>query len=54
MRRRHGNRARLSGVLLAALGALALLALPSVAAAKDRNHDRIPDRWEHHHRLSLM
>ena len=44
MRRRHGQRARLGGVLLAALGALALLALPSVAAAKDRNHDRIPDR----------
>jgi hypothetical protein len=40
-------------VLLAALGALALLALPSVAAAKDRNHDRIPDRWEKRHHLSL-
>lgn len=53
MRHRHGRRARLSGVLLAALGALALLALPSVAAAKDRNHDRIPDRWEHRHHLSL-
>ena len=53
MRRRHGNRARLGGVLLAALGALALLALPSVAAAKDRNHDRIPDRWEKRHHLSL-
>jgi len=53
MRRRHGQRARLAGVLLAALGALALLALPSVAAAKDRNHDRIPDRWEKRHHLSL-
>jgi hypothetical protein len=52
MRRRHGNRARL-GVLLAALGALAILALPSVAAAKDRNHDQIPDRWEKAHSLSL-
>jgi hypothetical protein len=40
-------------VLLAALGALALLALPGVAAAKDRNHDRIPDRWEKRHHLSL-
>jgi hypothetical protein len=40
-------------VLLAALGALALLALPSVAAAKDHNRDRIPDRWEKRHRLSL-
>ena len=53
MRRRHGKRARLGGVLLAALGALALLALPSLAAAKDRNHDRIPDRWEKRHHLSL-
>jgi hypothetical protein len=53
MRRRHGNRARLGGVLLAALGALALLALPSIAAAKDRNNDRIPDRWEKRHNLSL-
>ena len=54
MRRRHGQRARLGGVLLAALGALALLALPSVAAAKDRNNDRIPDRWEKRHHLSLQ
>jgi hypothetical protein len=36
-----------------ALGALALLAMPSSAAAKDRNHDRIPDRWEKRHKLSL-
>jgi len=43
----------LGGALLAALGALALLALPGIAAAKDRNHDRIPDRWEKRHHLSL-
>jgi hypothetical protein len=36
-----------------ALGALALLAMPSLAAAKDRNHDHIPDRWEKVHHLSL-
>jgi hypothetical protein len=36
----------------AALGTLALLALPGAAAAKDGNHDRIPDRWEHRHHLS--
>jgi hypothetical protein len=36
-----------------ALGALALLAMPSLAAAKDRNHDHIPDRWEKKHHLSL-
>jgi hypothetical protein len=35
------------------LSALALLAIPSLAAAKDRNHDRIPDRWEKRHKLSL-
>jgi hypothetical protein len=36
-----------------ALGALALLAMSGLAAAKDRNHDRIPDRWEKRHKLSL-
>jgi len=30
-----------------------MLALPGIAAAKDGNHDRIPDRWEKRHRLSL-
>jgi hypothetical protein len=48
---RLGN--RLTIFALAALGALALLALPSIAAARDRNHDHIPDRWEKRHRLSL-
>jgi hypothetical protein len=40
-------------LLALALGALALLAMPGLAAAKDRNHDRIPDRWEKRHKLSL-
>jgi hypothetical protein len=35
------------------LGAIALLAMPGLAVAKDRNHDRIPDRWEKRHHLSL-
>lgn len=49
-----GRRARLGMTWFAlALGALALLAMPSLAAAKDRNHDRIPDRWEKKHHLSL-
>lgn len=39
--------------LAAALGAIAMLALPGAAAAKDGNHDRIPDRWEKRHNLSL-
>jgi thrombospondin type 3 repeat protein len=35
--------------------ATALLALPAGASAKthDRNHDGLPDRWEHAHHLSL-
>jgi hypothetical protein len=52
MSSRHGKGARLSVLLAAALGALALLALPSIAGAKDRNHDKIPDRWEKRHHLS--
>jgi len=40
-------------LLIAALSAIAILALPAIAAAKDRNHDRIPDRWEKRHHLSL-
>jgi hypothetical protein len=38
----------------ALLGAIALVAVPAAAAAKDRNHDRIPDRWEQRHHLSLQ
>jgi hypothetical protein len=49
-----GNRYRpLFGLLASCLGLVALLALPSGAAARDRNHDRIPDRWEKAHHLSL-
>jgi hypothetical protein len=44
---------RLTASIVAAVGLLAILALPGVATAKDRNHDRIPDRWEKRHRLSL-
>jgi hypothetical protein len=44
---------RLTASIVAAVGLLAILALPAAAAAKDRNHDRIPDRWEKRHRLSL-
>jgi hypothetical protein len=35
------------------LFAVMALALPAVSAAKDRNHDRIPDRWEKRFKLSL-
>ncbi len=39
----------------AALAVVALLALAVAgpAAAKDRNHDKIPDKWEKKHNLSL-
>src|SRR4249919_1557961 len=54
MKSTRSNR-RLASLFAAALAALAVLALPSMAAAKhrDRNHDRIPDRWEKRHHLSL-
>jgi len=55
MTRNEGRRARLGMTWFAlALGALALLAMPGLAAAKDRNHDHIPDKWEKRHHLSLM
>jgi len=53
MNRPHGSRAGFGGLLLAAIGILAVLALPGAAAAKDGNHDRIPDRWEKRRHLSL-
>lgn len=44
---------RLTAAIVAVVGLLAIFALPAVATAKDRNHDRIPDRWEKRHHLSL-
>ena len=42
-------------VALALVGAVTLLlvAMSGSAVAKDRNHDKIPDRWEKRHGLSL-
>jgi hypothetical protein len=40
-------------VLIAAVVGVLMIALPATAAARDRNHDRIPDRWEKRHSLSL-
>src|SRR6266511_3179460 len=40
-------------VLIGAVTAVVLIALPGVAAARDRNNDRIPDHWERSHNLSL-
>ena len=41
--------------LLAAVSAvaLALAGFAGSAAAKDRNHDKLPDKWEKRHKLSL-
>lgn len=53
MTRTKGQRARRMTWFALALGALvAFLAMPSLAAARDRNHDHIPDRWEKKHHLS--
>jgi len=41
------------GILATAIVALLAVSLPASAAAKDRNHDRIPDKWEKSHKLSL-
>lgn len=41
------------GVLATAVIALFAISLPGTASAKDQNKDRIPDRWERSHKLSL-
>jgi hypothetical protein len=48
-----GKSRTLFGILAVAIAGLLVFALPSAAAARDRNHDRIPDRWEKRHHLSL-
>jgi hypothetical protein len=53
MTRYKGRRVQLGSLLAVALGALAIFVLPALAGAKDGNDDRIPDRWEKRHRLSL-
>lgn len=39
-------------LIVAAAFALALLALPGAAMARDRDHDKMPDKWEKKHHLS--
>jgi hypothetical protein len=59
-RRRSMEAARTNGIrrgrwvslVLGGAVGLALMVAPG-AAAKDRNHDQIPDRWENQHGLSL-
>ncbi|MFN8112139.1 MAG: hypothetical protein U0R51_02955 [Solirubrobacterales bacterium] len=46
------NKARNALIAIAALLVLGLVAA-GPASAKDRNHDKIPDRWEKRHHLSL-
>jgi hypothetical protein len=40
-------------ILTAALAALMAVAAPGVAAARDRDKDGLPDRWEKRHHLSV-
>lgn len=47
------NRRKGIGVLATAILALLVVSLPGIATAKDQNGDRIPDRWERSHKLSL-
>ena len=44
---------KLKSLALAALTVALFAVLAGPAAARDRNHDRIPDRWEKRHHLSL-
>ena len=46
------NKVRNALIAMAALLVLGLVAA-GPASAKDRNHDKIPDRWEKRHHLSL-
>ena len=47
------NKLRIVGILVAALVGVLAIALPGTASARDRNHDKIPDKWERAHHLSL-
>ncbi len=47
------NRLRILGISVAALVGVLTIALPGTAGARDRNHDKIPDKWERNHHLSL-
>src|ERR1044072_5015492 len=49
---RRPRSTRLTWTRVAAL-ALSLAAMAAIGVAKDRNGDRIPDRWEKRHHLSL-
>src|SRR3954462_1933717 len=40
-------------LLLALAAAVALLALPAVSQARDRDHDGLPDKWEKKFHLSI-
>src|SRR5258705_7080190 len=50
--KRRPRSTRFTWAAVAAL-ALSLAAMAAISVAKDRNNDRIPDRWEKRHHLSL-
>jgi hypothetical protein len=50
--RSRKSRGLLGGLVVMIVGLL-VVALPGAATARDRNHDKIPDRWEKRHHLSL-
>jgi hypothetical protein len=53
-RNTRAPRPRWIAIAIAAAFAVWLFALPGAAAARDRNHDKLPDRWEKRFHLSLQ
>ncbi|MEA2448074.1 MAG: hypothetical protein QOG63_6 [Thermoleophilaceae bacterium] len=49
----EGDVRKLKLIAAAVVAAFAMLAIPGAAMAKDRDHDKMPDRWERAHGLSV-
>src|SRR3954451_20388567 len=48
-----GGSPRMKRLMTALIAVVALALVPASAMAKDRNRDKLPDRWEKRHHLSL-
>src|SRR3954471_4293748 len=48
-----GGSPRMKRLMTALIAVVALALVPASAMAKDRNHDKLPDKWEKRHHLSL-